>query len=330
MASRRCKRTLSALVTRLRNALVGRNISLTNEMLEAALALHPLIDGIDSTLLDLAAEEIGTEKLVEIALQISDRTFASSSADKETAELLRNVFRLRAERIFALSKSAKLDWVRSTGTKLRLLDTVENNLLPILKRWNEAETVVELPFVSDLLEWALSQGEFVKAVRDEFQLEPNAPIDKAKEVLVNVCLGWLTGNRFRDIAETESIDINDLLSLHIQLITFALQTLVEQGLSLAEKIMEPQESPLSTALSAFAENLRYGCSTRAGCLLAAGGVRHGLGYVMLGDSISREEFLVLDSNGAKQHALDSLRAHASEWRAALGETVYTNTFADVS
>ena len=58
---------LRALVQRLHRFLAINNHTLTNQDLDDTPALFDLIDGVDSTLIDLAAEEITQERLIEIA-----------------------------------------------------------------------------------------------------------------------------------------------------------------------------------------------------------------------------------------------------------------------
>ena len=71
---------LLTLLDRLQRFLAARNIVLTNENLEGTPGLHTLIDGIDSTLIDLASEEVTEERLVQLAADVADQTFAVQGA----------------------------------------------------------------------------------------------------------------------------------------------------------------------------------------------------------------------------------------------------------
>lgn len=74
---------LHKLIRRIRSALQGQEVALTNELLEGEPDLYALIDGVDATLVDLAAGEIGEARLLEIAEQLISETFAARSADTE-------------------------------------------------------------------------------------------------------------------------------------------------------------------------------------------------------------------------------------------------------
>jgi hypothetical protein len=101
------------------------NIVLTNKNLEDTPALHPLIDGIDSTLIDLASEEITEERLVQLAVELADQTFAAQNANPLSQAVLRTVFQLRATRVANTQTAGRLGWIRETGARMRMIETVE-------------------------------------------------------------------------------------------------------------------------------------------------------------------------------------------------------------
>ena len=76
---------LRDLLDRLQRLLAVRNIVLTNENLEASPGLHTLIDGIDSTLIDLASEEVTEERLGQLAVELADQTFVSKRKSPVTS-----------------------------------------------------------------------------------------------------------------------------------------------------------------------------------------------------------------------------------------------------
>jgi replicative superfamily II helicase len=133
---------LLTLVTELGNRLALEGRVLTNDGLEKTPDLFELIDGIDSTLIDLAAVEIGEEALINAAMRVMDQTFAVQRANPNTKALLRNVFELRARRIAGFGSSNRLGWIRSSGARPRLIDTVESSLLAANVKWGVSAAVV--------------------------------------------------------------------------------------------------------------------------------------------------------------------------------------------
>jgi superfamily II DNA/RNA helicase len=104
---------LRELVERVKDRLALQDITLTNQILETTVQYHTLIDGIDATLIDLAAEEIGEEELERLARELADKTFASQQAQLQASKnLLQEVFVLRARRIIGVRTAGRLQWIR--------------------------------------------------------------------------------------------------------------------------------------------------------------------------------------------------------------------------
>ncbi len=145
---------LLAVMERLRRALQQQNLTVTNDMLEETPELYTLIDGVDATLIDLAAEEIGEPELVQIAADLAEQTYAAQQAQEKTTALMRQVFELRAQRIVGIRAANRLGWVRETGARARMLDSVESSLLPARDRWDDIDTPADPRLIEALVGWA--------------------------------------------------------------------------------------------------------------------------------------------------------------------------------
>jgi len=222
---------LSRLLLLLRQEIAHQNTVVTNQNLEKNPLFHTLIDGIDGALLDLAAEEIGGEALVELALGVAERTFALQRADMNSRETLRLVFSLRAKRIAEIRESGRLAWIRDTGAKPRLLDAVVNDLQPHILDFNEGRVSIR-DLVRPFVEWAWAFGELeqpiARALRDRL---PASLV----EALTNYTTRWISGEPFRDIAATLGWTVDQTLAIHTSTVSYTLQTAVEQGVALLEK-----------------------------------------------------------------------------------------------
>lgn len=322
--------SLRALVERLREALAARPIGLTNELLERAPDLRPLVDGIDSTLVNLAAEEIGEEALAQLARQLADESFASLYADAQAKAILQNVFELRARRVAAVHRSGKLGWVRETGARARILDAVEAGLLPLRERWEDPVGAVDPALVSLLLDWAWAQDELQEAVRKGYRLGGLGDTAVVKQSFASTVTCWLAGMRFQEIARQSGRPLDDLLEVHTSTVSYALQTLVEQGIAVLGKILEAQGRTLADGITAFPDHLRYGVPTSVGRVLAANGVRHRSAAVELGSALTGAGLTASDRDVVLLHAQNALDAHRGAWTNRLGELVVENTLIDLA
>lgn len=321
---------LRKLVERIQSFLAVSNITVTNEWLERSVGIHGLIDGIDATLVDLAAEEIGQERLAELAVEVADQTFAATQASAASRELIHDVFRLRATRIVALREAGRLGWIRETGARVRMIDTVETNLLPRREHWNDITDPTDPHLVNTMLEWAWTQRDVRAAAIERFGLDDPARIDSLRLPFTNAVALWLGGSTLGEIAQRSNLDVDDMISVHAGVIAYVLQTVVEQGVALLGKLLEAQGVEISSAVMRFPEHLRFGAPTAASRILSSGGLRHRRAAVLLGSTPRLSRFASDDPQLAVfSEAQAMLTTDRAGWQDVFGRLVFANTLHDV-
>jgi superfamily II DNA/RNA helicase len=320
---------LQDLVDQLQRYLALQNHVLTNDDLDDTQSLHALIDGIDSTLIDLAVEEITEEALVQIAVQLADQTFAAQQASEASLELLRTVFRLRATRVAGVQAAGRIGWIRETGAKLRMIATIENDLKPGYEAWETVEDPIDQQFVQAMLEWSWAHGDLADDIRKAYRIDDQVDINEVRDSFFSIVRRWLAGDAYPQIATASGMDLDDVLTIQTGAISYALQTIIEQSVSLVSKLLESQGRLVATAVLAFPDCLRFGVSTTAACALCNAGVRHRRAAIMLG---ATPEVLAAVEGGRKlllATAAQVLGADQERWRILLGVLVYENTIADL-
>ena len=313
---------LLTLMLRLRRALGQRN--LTNAMLEATAALHTLVDGIDATLIELAAEELGEEELGQMAREIARQTFAAHQAtDPRSVQLVEEVFALRARRVEGVRQAGRLAWIRDTGARVRMLESVEESLLPLRTRWDDIETARDPALVESLVQWAWDLPDMRSALE-----EVPGDWSVSQQTFTRVVDLWLDGAPLVSIAERAGTEIDTMLWLHGRMLSYVLQVLVEQGVAILGRLLETEGRVLAPVVMDFPDHLRFGVSTSAGRILAAGGVRHRRAACELGES---SEFNTIPP---EHHAIfttaRALLEDEGTWLPVLGRLVFDNTLADVA
>lgn len=321
---------LRSLVERLRQALVGHSSPLTNADLEATPELHTLVDGIDATLVDLAAEELGEDALVAEAIRLADQTFASQQADAASTQMLQKVFELRARRVVSIRAAGRLNWIRETGARPRMLEAVETRLLGQRPTWDDIVAPLDPIVVGIILQWAWGQADVQAAIREAYRLEEDEDTSGLKQPFFDMVNAWLKGWRLRDIASTSKLDLDDLLGIQGRVVSYVLQTIVEQGVALLAKLLEGQGRALAPGVITFPEQLRFGVPTAVARVLAAGGVRHRSAAVELGNALVGAGVTGEDRSATFVAARSALRAHPQAWEERLGTLVFGSTIKDLS
>lgn len=320
---------MRTLVAALQRVIVVDKLALTNAFLESEPELYTLIDGIDATLIDLATEEMGEEELVGVAIQLADRTFASQQATVQASrKLLQDVFELRARRVIGIRTVNRLDWIRDTGTRARMLDSVETNLLPRRESWEDVTDPIDLNLVRVILDWAWTQPDLQSAIREGYRLTDEVSTDVGRQSFLDLVSSWLAGKRFTEMAAGANLPMNDLLGIHTRVVTFILQTLVEQAVALLERLLQSQGRTIAAAVGHFPDHLRFGVPTPGARAFAARGLRHRRAAVELGNALDGRGFAD-DRATLFAIARQIIDDDRDEWRMRFGTLVFDRTFQDL-
>ncbi|WP_243435208.1 MULTISPECIES: DEAD/DEAH box helicase [unclassified Pseudomonas] len=320
--------SLRTLIGELEVFLSTHRIALDNQFLESQPYSHPLIDGVDATLIELIAEEIGDAEFLRVAIDLSDHTFAAHQLPAGSAVTLRRVFELRAQRLISLRAQGKIAWLQDTGAKVRLLEFVEQVLLASRADWASPVDPASDDLLSAILGWAWQDTELQSDVRVAFRLDNGQDLETVRPTFFGIIRQWIRGATFAEIAQSARMEVDEILGIHARAVTYSLQTLAEQGVSLLARLLLERGIAVNEGVLAFVEHLKFGAPSRFGVLLANGGVRHRKAYVALGNAIQALPPLGQPVN-AKAVALRTLENYPDVWRDALGEFVYSNTLKDV-
>ncbi|GAA2165489.1 replicative superfamily II helicase [Humibacillus xanthopallidus] len=319
---------LRALVEALRNA-ISRGTRLSNDLLEGAAGLFPLTDGVDSTLLELLHDEIGDEEFRELAAALASHTFAAKQLDPSGQQLLARVFAMRADRLASLRTSGRIGWVRETGARARLVDSVVDDLVPLLDNWDSVETPRD-PFLIDaVLAWAYRQPDFREDLREAFPDAEFVPPDNLPEPVSvrDFVVRWINGDSFADIATATGRTVDEVLRIYGSVISYSLATLVEQAVAVLQRYFADTERGVAEAVVLLPEYLRFGVPTRAARDLMVVGVRHRRAAVLLGQHPAMTSFENV-LREARDVARDVITTE-DVWLDALGQFVYERTRVDL-
>ncbi|WP_029263987.1 MULTISPECIES: DEAD/DEAH box helicase [unclassified Microbacterium] len=311
------------LIQQLRAALNQRQIALSNELLDRSPALSSLTDGVDASLIELIRDELGADEFIQIAQQFAVQTFAAARGNETEKALLVEVFKQRAEKLVAMRTSGRLDWVRESAAKPRLVDSVVDDLFPRVQNWTEIDSPLDEHLVKALVSWSLDQPGFARQAETAFRGTTQPDLEGT---LVRIVLAWIAGRSFTQIAAATELDIDVLLRVHAQVVLFDLLTLIEQAVSILRRMLEETGGSLAPAVVAFPDFLRFGVSTTPGRELMARGVRHRRAAVELGEEIDNGPVDIMTSTVA---AARRLLGNEATWRPRLGDLVYARTAADV-
>ena len=141
------------IIRQITDQIALRNLQITNEVLEAQdEKFKELIDTIDISLIDLLSEEIGIEELTPTIESLINETFASFQSNDEQNAVLNNIINLRGQRIRPYVENNEFQYIKQSGTTLRLYKEINSIMDLSHPAWNELKTPVDdtwLNFIVD-------------------------------------------------------------------------------------------------------------------------------------------------------------------------------------
>lgn len=318
---------LITLVQRLQGALAGRQIQLTNGVMEASPVLFSLVDGVDAALIELIRDELGAEQFVSIAETLAAETFAAARATEQERQLLFNVFQLRAERLVEMRSSGRLSLAQETSARPRLVDAVLDGLLPRYADWGSVESPLDPELVRLVVDWAFEQPGFTEEAETVYR---RTSVTDHAASLSELLLAWLEGRPFTEVAARAGVGIDVLLRIHAKLVLFDFVTLVEQAVAILQQHLALEGVTLAPAVVSFPDFVRFGVSTAAARELMAKGVRHRAAAVKLGAHSAMSSPDNLFSLSTPWTIARDLLTDTDTWLTRLGDLVYQRTVADVA
>lgn len=319
---------LRALVEALQNAIRG-GIRLSNDLLEGAAALYPLTDGIDTTLLELLHDDIGDDEFREVAASLAAHTFAAQQLDSGGQDLLAEVFMMRATRISALRTNGRIGWARETGARARLIDSVVDDLFPLLDDWGAIDISVHGPLLDAFLTWAYQQPDFQNDLREAFPEAERIPPQNLPDPssVREIVVRWIGGESFADIATGTNRTVDGILRIYGSVISYSLATLIEQAAAVLQRYLADINVVVAEAVLLLPEYLRFGVSNPAARALMAAGVRHRRAAVLLGNHPAMTD--IQNVLRERQEIASEIFSSEDGWEDALGRFVYERTRADL-
>jgi hypothetical protein len=318
---------LLSLLERLRTLLdANPNATLDNSGLEAAPALHSLVDGVDSLILDLAVEEIGEKELRDTVLAVARDTFAARKATPAVQALLEQLFELRTQRVATVASSGRLTWLRETGARLRLIDPTEEDLLGRIDDWSAVLEPTDDRLLDALLSWSWGRPELRDPLAIGYGRDEDGNHKATYEEFRTLVAAWLQGKRFHEMAALVERPVEDVLRIHGAVVTYQVQSLVEQAIALLACLLSEKGIEASPAVVAFPQHLRYGVPTAEAVELLIAGVRHRTAANVVGSHLAGRGLTGTDLQLA---AHDLVVDESFGLDDVVGSLVYWNTKGDI-
>jgi superfamily II DNA/RNA helicase len=234
--------------------LIARNIKLDDKLLAEFERIFPnVIESIDMSLLELLSEEVGSDELMQIVLDLISNTFSYFQSDDNEKDTLTRIFTYRANILLPYIGSDDFKLIKGSGASISLYKKINE----IFDFENEIWFSTSEALSEKWLTFILDEGIFkIDSVIDSIKKD-NCNISGLDfEIVKTIIINWMKGYWYNQLSDSPNISVNDILKLIGTIFQFEFQNVLSSIIRTAE--MKNNDRKISAVILNWTKMLQYG------------------------------------------------------------------------
>ena len=194
--------------------------------------LQKLLDNIDSSLIDLLAEEVELENLDALVKNLVTETLSFYQSNEDEKETLNNIFGLRVNKLRPIVQNGDFPILKNSGTNIRLYEEIIGHFDFENEIWEQEFEPLDKKWLKYLLDNGVFQLSYFNINLQMFNEENkcNISIDNVKKAI----LLWMNGEWYGSLSEKLQLQTHQVLRMMNSFIGFNLQTIISCIIRLRE------------------------------------------------------------------------------------------------
>lgn len=214
-----------------------------------------LLDNVDTSLIDLLAEEINPNQLDEMVNILVKETLSYFQANNAEKQTLNSIFSVRVDKIRPIIENGNFRLLKNSGTNVRLFEEITNHF-----NFEDAVWLSEIdPLDSKWLKYILDNGIFklskFSTCLAKFNEENNININEG-DVRKAITL-WMRGKWYPKICKELGLEMHQTLRLINSFLNFNIQSIISSVIRLKE-LMSDEKYTLPESLANWPSYLQHG------------------------------------------------------------------------
>lgn len=247
------------IINKITDFIKTERLKITNELLEHQKEwFKQLIDDIDISIIDLLAEEIEVDNLIENIDKLVENTFAFKQSTDIEKDTLKKVFHTRGKKLKSYIESDEFDLIKSSGSSLRLYDFIKENIDIKNKIWNAIDDPTSDEWIDFFLDIVLKVPKVVNKVEKFIENNDNVEL---LDIIIIIKL-WIKGKWYSTMAEKTNLDVNTILELFSSVIKYPLQNVSSNIIKTVKDISVKENIEISNTIVNWPKFLLYGLKSK--------------------------------------------------------------------
>jgi superfamily II DNA/RNA helicase len=240
------------------NILIEKNIKLDDELLaEFEHLFSSVFESIDISLLELLSEEVGSDELMQIVLELVSNTFSYFQSDDNEKDTLTKMFTYRASILLPYISSGDFKVMKGSGTSISLYKKINE----IFDFENEIWFSTSEALSEKWLTFILDEGIFkIDSIIDSIK-EDSCNISGLNfEIVKAIIINWMKGCWYSQLSDISNISVNDILRLIGTVFQFKFQNVLSSVIRIAE--IKNNDKEISSVILNWTKMLQYGIDSQ--------------------------------------------------------------------
>ncbi len=291
---------LYTITRRITEVLKKERMELSNEILDAHNeAFKQLLDSIETSIIDLIAEEVTIEELEEMVKNLIQETLTYYQSNEEEKQTLINLVTLRSEKLIPYIENNEFGVLKRSGSNIRLYDDIRDVFDFESPVWDaEIDT-----FDNDWVCYILDEGVF-KLSRMKYELEQFNNTNGAELTFEKLRQGielWMKEKWYDQIAFELKIEIFQVLRLLNSIIGFNISNILSTVIRLKELMSD--QFVATASIANWPSYIQHGLNSQLQLDIVGLGLIERLSVIELSRFLTKQKYHHLDYKGLKTYLI---------------------------
>jgi hypothetical protein len=239
--------------------LVDKKIKLDEKLLTEFEQLFPdVIESIDISLLELLSEEVGSEELMEIVMDMVSNTFSYYQSNENEKDTLIKIFVHRANALLPYINTDDFKVIKGSGVSISVYEMINE----MFNFDNEIWHLTSYALSEDWLFYVLDEGIFrldaIKQSIEDFNSKNRTSMDL--KIIKLIIINWMKGFWYSELSTLSGIPVNLVLELINTIFQFRFQNILSSVIRIAE--IKNEDKQISEIIINWTKMFQYGIDSQ--------------------------------------------------------------------
>jgi superfamily II DNA/RNA helicase len=239
--------------------LIEKRVKLDEKILAELEVIFPdAINSIDISLLELLSEEVGSDELMRIVMDLVSNTFSYYQSNEKQKDTLTKIFIHRANTLLPYVNSDDFKLIKGSGSSISEYEIINKIFDFENEIWYSNSEVLSESWLLYIFDNGIFQFDNIKHNIDNFNDQHKVHLDF--KIIKDVVVYWMKGAWFNELSNISGISVNLILELMNTVFQFQFQSLLSSVIRIAE--LKSEGKLISQTILNWTKMFQYGLDTQ--------------------------------------------------------------------